>query len=74
MCHQLIVSRDGFVSVPDDEIEDKDMQDQNQDHHGQLEKEIKRGREDLPGRQQPEQGGVPEEGTLLRLLAWSRSS
>ena len=51
--HQVVVSRDGFVHVPDEAVEDEDLEDQHEDHHGQLGKEIERGREDLPGWQEP---------------------
>ena len=41
MCHQLIVSRDGFESVPHYEVEDEDLKNQDEDHHGKLGEEMK---------------------------------
>jgi len=41
------MGRDGFDDVPDKPVDEEDLQDQDEDHHGQLEKETKTGRDDL---------------------------
>ena len=33
-CQQLIVSRDGFVYMSDETVDDEHLEDQDQDHHG----------------------------------------